>query len=141
MAYIFSCQGFQTSLMILLYLSALKLKPLTGNLLPGKLGIRIAMRLQKTKLFSHIILGFVLYLLIFSTFALFHAYANDELSDPQGCQIGLWVQHGQQTLLADFVLVPYLPVLFQLVPDQQSVFPSSGLRPRSARAPPTFFFL
>lgn len=40
----------------------------------------------------------VVYLLLFSGFALFHAYSEDELIDPHGCAIGLWVQHGQASL-------------------------------------------
>lgn len=58
------------------------------------------MRLSKTNLISHLTLGLVLYLLLFSTFVLYHTYANNELSDPHGCPIGLWLQHGQVITLA-----------------------------------------
>ena len=98
------------------------------------------MRSQKTKLISHITLGLILYLLLFSSFALFHAYTNNEISNPQGCQIGLWVQQGQVALQADLVLVPFLLVLFRLVPNRQSVFFSMALSAFSARAPPSFSF-
>ncbi len=43
-------------------------------------------------------LGLVLYLLLFSGFALFHAYSEDELVDPHGCAIGTWVQHSQASI-------------------------------------------
>ena len=45
-------------------------------------------------------LGLAVYLLLFSTFALYHAYANDELVNSHGCQIGEWVLHGQADLVA-----------------------------------------
>jgi len=91
---------------------------------------------QKTKLIPHITLGLVLYLLLFSAFALFHAYANNELTDPLGCQIGEWVQHGQATFFAVILVSTVLACSFylSLIPD--------GLRPRlaisglTARAPP-----
>ncbi len=41
--------------------------------------------------------GLVLYLALFSGFALQHAYAQDELTDPHGCSIGAWVQHANAT--------------------------------------------
>ncbi|HET8761282.1 MAG TPA: hypothetical protein VFN94_09445 [Nitrospiria bacterium] len=37
------------------------------------------------------------YLLLFSSAALVHAYAQDELTDPHGCSIGAWVQHANAT--------------------------------------------
>jgi hypothetical protein len=37
------------------------------------------------------------YLLLFSSTALVHAYAQDELTDPHGCPIGAWVQHANAT--------------------------------------------
>ncbi|MCG3112665.1 MAG: hypothetical protein MCM46_12690 [Candidatus Manganitrophus sp. SB1] len=49
-------------------------------------------------------LGLVLYLFLFSGFALFHAYSEDELVDPHGCAIGLWVQNSQAS-------VPFLAAL------------------------------
>jgi hypothetical protein len=58
------------------------------------------MRVSKTNLIYHLTLGLVLYLLLFSAFALYHAYADNELSDPHGCPIGLWLLHGQVIILA-----------------------------------------
>lgn len=43
---------------------------------------------------TSLVLGLVFYVLLFSVLALFHAYANDELSNAHGCPIGLWIQHG-----------------------------------------------
>jgi len=45
------------------------------------------------------LLVFTLYLLLFSSFAEFHAYTNNELGETT-CTIGLWVQHGQAAALA-----------------------------------------
>ena len=111
---------------------------LTERPIPGIFAATMGIR--RIKFVPSFTLTFVLYLLLFSCFALFHAYTNNELSDPQGCQIGLWVQHGQQTLLAALVLVPCVLVLFQLAPNRQSVFPFMALRVPSARAPPAFSF-
>lgn len=46
----------------------------------------------------------VVYLFLFSGFAFFHAYSEDELVDPHGCAIGLWVQNSQAS-------VPFLAAL------------------------------
>ncbi len=60
-------------------------------------------------------LGLTLYLLLFSGFAEFHAYANNELGETT-CAIGLWVQQGQAILLGVFLLsvtlicLPYHPL-------------------------------
>ena len=94
------------------------------------------MRLQKTHLISYAGLSLVLYLLVFSSFALHHAYAYNELVDSQGCQIGLWVQHGQGVLLANMVLAVCVIVLLQRISKRQPIFPSLALRSISARAPP-----
>jgi hypothetical protein len=37
------------------------------------------------------------YLVAFSSAALVHAYAQDELTDPHGCAIGAWVQYASAT--------------------------------------------
>ncbi len=36
----------------------------------------------------------VIYILLFSGFALYHAYSEDELIDSHGCAIGIYIQHG-----------------------------------------------
>ncbi|HEX9759086.1 MAG TPA: hypothetical protein VGB26_15025 [Nitrospiria bacterium] len=82
-----------------------------------------------------------LYLLLFSSFALFHAYAQDEISDPQGCQIGLWVQHGEQ--LSQFSSPPPvgLVFLFNLSPINPLVLSSFEKGPLSNRGPPSLTLL
>lgn len=60
--------------------------------------------LKKDQTLRLLTLGLVLYLFLFSGFALFHAYSEDELVDPHGCAIGLWVQNGQAS-------VPFLAAL------------------------------
>lgn len=53
---------------------------------------------KKDRTLRLLTLGLVLYLFLFSGFALYHAYSEDELIDSHGCAIGLWVQHGQGSL-------------------------------------------
>jgi hypothetical protein len=63
---------------------------------------------------SLVTLGFVLYLSCFSAFAIYHVYAENELVDTHGCQIGEWVQHAQ--IIVFTVVLPYVvmvPVLFR----------------------------
>ncbi len=96
---------------------------------------------QKTKLISHITLGFVLYLLLFSTFALFHAYANNELSDAHGCQIGMWVQHGQAATLSVVLLSTALASLPYFNPPINLLNPSPFRSTASSRAPPLLTLL
>jgi hypothetical protein len=92
--------------------------------------------IEKDRMLRVLTLGLVLYLLLFSGFALFHAYSEEELVDPHGCTIGLWVQHGQASLpflaaLALFLIHLTgnpLPRLFLPV-EQVS-------RQRASRAPP-----
>ncbi|MFY9269897.1 MAG: hypothetical protein WAO55_09150 [Candidatus Manganitrophaceae bacterium] len=78
----------------------------------------------------------VVYLLLFSGFALFHAYSENELVDPHGCAIGLWVQQSQASLPFLAALTLFLihltgnPLLKLSLPVEQI-----PLR-RAARAPP-----
>jgi len=58
------------------------------------------------------LLGFALFLLLFSSFAEYHVYANDELTDAHGCQIGLWVQHGETAVLTVVLISTALTTLF-----------------------------
>lgn len=66
--------------------------------------------------------GLVLYLALFSGFALFHAYAQNELTDPHGCLIGTWVQHANATdapappLAALVCLSEFLPSIHDAIP-------------------------
>jgi len=46
---------------------------------------------------SVLAIALVWYLLLFSSIALVHAYAQDELVDAHGCVIGAWVQHASAT--------------------------------------------
>jgi hypothetical protein len=69
-------------------------------------------KLNRRSIFRPAFLGFALYLLLFSSFAEYHAYANDELTDAHGCQIGLWVQHGETAVLAVVLISTALTTLF-----------------------------
>ncbi|TAK03499.1 MAG: hypothetical protein EPO39_11920 [Candidatus Manganitrophaceae bacterium] len=78
----------------------------------------------------------VVYLLLFSGFALFHAYSEDELVDPHGCAIGLWVQNSQAS-------VPFLAALALFLihltgnPLPRLFLPVKQIsRQRATRAPP-----
>ncbi len=66
---------------------------------------------RRQKRLSALALGLACFLLLFSAFALFHAYANDELIDPNGCQIGQWVHNGQVVVAAVLSLSMALLVL------------------------------
>lgn len=56
---------------------------------------------------------FIVYLLLFSVFALFHAYAANELDSSNGCDIGEWIHLGLQAAVF-FVLVVASTLLFDL---------------------------
>lgn len=82
-------------------------------------------------------LGFALYLLLFSSFAEYHAYANDELTDAHGCQIGLWVQHGETGVLAVVLISTALTTLFYSNPFTVKGFNRKPFHSTvSLRAPP-----
>lgn len=93
---------------------------------------------QRSKLIFHIALGIALYLFLFSSFALFHAYANDELTDPHGCQIGLWLQHGHATLLSLLLLSAAIVCLFYRRCTIDTPLYNLYINPLTARAPPFF---
>ena len=94
-------------------------------------------RFHKTDFISNITLGLVLYLLLFSAFALFHAYANDELTDAHGCQIGLWVQHGETAVLTIVLISTTLTTLFYTNPFTVKAFNRKPFHSTvSLRAPP-----
>jgi hypothetical protein len=85
--------------------------------------------------------GFVLYLLVFSSFALFHVYAQNEISDPRGCQIGLWVQNGEKISQTSPPIPVGLVFLFYLSPKNDIVFSSFGKGPLPNRGPPSLILL
>jgi hypothetical protein len=93
----------------------------------------------KTKRVVHyLLLGILVYLFFFSAFALYHAYANDEILDPKGCHIGLWVQHGQATLWAALSLTFIIICLHNLRFWPDRLYSESNIKLLSARAPPAF---
>ena len=55
----------------------------------------------------------LIYLLLFSVFALFHAYVANELDDAYGCDIGQWIHLGQQAAVF-FLLVVASVLLFNI---------------------------
>lgn len=81
-------------------------------------------------------LVFTLYLLLFSGFAEFHAYANNELGETT-CAIGLWVQHGQAAILAVVLISTALASLFSSNPFIRAFIPKPFRFTASLRAPPS----
>jgi len=80
--------------------------------------------------------GLVLYLALFSGFALFHAYAQNELTDPHGCLIGTWVQHANATDAS----APPLATLVcrnELLPSIHDTIPQAPVLGHAARGPPS----
>lgn len=85
---------------------------------------------------TSLVVGLVFYVLLFSALALFHAYANDELSNAHGCPIGLWIQHGHVVYSAFLALSSVLfPHSYTLVAESLVLDHSFPWR-RRARAPP-----
>jgi hypothetical protein len=79
--------------------------------------------------------GLVLYLALFSGFALLHAYAQDELTDPHGCVIGAWVQHANA---ADPSATPpvHLPHLLGCLEAASDTTLQKALPSAASRGPP-----
>jgi len=82
------------------------------------------------------LLAFVLYLLLFTSFAEFHAYANNELGETN-CAIGLWVQHGQTAVLSVVLVSAVLASLFYSNPSIKAPYVKPFRFTASLRAPPS----
>lgn len=82
-------------------------------------------------------LGLTLYLLLFSAFALYHTYANDELINSHGCQIGEWVQHGQTVIVALPLIAALLALVLVLHETPSGYIPRQFAFGLTARAPPS----
>jgi len=79
--------------------------------------------------------GLVLYLALFSGFALVHAYAEDELTDTHGCLIGAWVQHTTATDASSPSLAPFV-CLSEFLPSTQDIVAQAPVLGQSSRGPP-----
>ena len=86
-------------------------------------------------------MGLILYLLLFSAFALFHIYAANELDDPHGCPIGEWVHLGQQAAASIFLLFSVFLLLY-LPNKHATIFFTRTLlwRNHLKRGPPSLLF-
>jgi hypothetical protein len=93
-------------------------------------------RPDKRKVRRVILIGLTLYLLFFSGFAVFHSYANDELFDTHGCQIGEWVLHGQAAFFGIDSVSAVVLMLDQVSPIQEITEAKPHLFAASLRAPP-----
>ena len=81
--------------------------PAALSYLPPMLKSLLQNKRRASLLFTAVL---VAYILLFSAFALFHAYSENELSDSHECAIGMSVSHSQ-------ALLPILIVLaFFLIP-------------------------
>ena len=95
------------------------------------------MHSRKSKLlYASLRTGFILYLILFSSFALFHAYAQDELIDSHGCQIGQWVQHAQGAFQFSVLLLILVWRLLCISWPLHSFLKFFVLNFSTARAPP-----
>ena len=93
-------------------------------------------RLKQKRIPRSILLVLSLYILLFSGFAEFHVYTNDELGETS-CAIGLWVQHGQAAALS-VLLLSTLIGSFLLSDPMVKVFISNAFHyTASLRAPPS----
>lgn len=80
--------------------------------------------------------GLVLYLALFSGFALFHAYAQNELTDPHGCLIGTWVQHANAAAASTPPLATFV-CLDEFLPSTHEAIPQAPVLDHAARGPPS----
>ena len=90
------------------------------------------------KILRPALLAFTLYLLLFSGFAEYHAYANNELGETT-CAIGLWVQHGQTAVLSIVLISTVLASLFYSNPSIKVSYVKPFRSTASLRAPPSPF--
>ena len=81
------------------------------------MSMNLPMQRKKTKFISFVIAGLVVFLLLFSVFALYHVYAANELDNPHGCSIGEWVHLGQQA--AVFLILFFAVYLLSCCPDKK----------------------
>jgi len=91
---------------------------------------------SRTPALRIVLLGLTLYLLLFSGFAVFHSYANDELFDTHGCQIGEWVLHGQAAFFGIDSVSAVVFILNQVSPIQDITETKPHFFTASLRAPP-----
>ena len=81
------------------------------------------------------VLVLAVYLAVFSSAALVHAYAQDELTDTHGCLIGAWVQHADATDSAAPPLAP-LACLGGFIQSSSDVLPHTTALGLASRGPP-----
>lgn len=82
------------------------------------------------------VLGLVLYLTLFSSFALLHAYAENELVDTHGCLIGAWVQQANAPDSSESPLAP-LSCLVGFLEFASDITIPKALLSVTSRGPPT----
>ena len=82
------------------------------------------------------LVALAVFFLVFSSFAVFHAYANDELLDAHGCQIGQWVQHNQSAVFSVVLISAALAAIFVSNPLFRNPYTRPFLSTASLRAPP-----
>ncbi len=76
------------------------------------------------------------YFLIFSCFALYHLYAENEIFDAHECVIGLWVQQGQATLTFFAALALFLSLVLRKLIFRTQRFVTSCFFQYTPRGPP-----
>lgn len=82
----------------------------------------------------------LVYLLLFSIFSLFHAYAANELDGSHGCNIGQWIHLGQQAAIF-FLFAVVSVLLFDIDRNPTLLFVKTLLDPNHfKRGPPHLSF-
>ncbi|MFQ5597188.1 MAG: hypothetical protein ACE5GK_03975 [Nitrospiria bacterium] len=79
---------------------------------------------------------FLAYLLLFSGFAYYHAYSENEIFDSHECAIGDWVQHGAATLGFMLALSVFLSHASRSGNTLQCCFEQTPLFLDQSRGPP-----
>ncbi len=79
---------------------------------------------------------FLAYLLLFSGFAYYHAYSENEIFDSHECAIGDWVQHSAATLSFVVVLSVFLFIASKIGNKLQCLFRQTPLFLDPPRGPP-----
>ncbi|MFQ5587634.1 MAG: hypothetical protein ACE5F7_02235 [Nitrospiria bacterium] len=89
------------------------------------------------RLTSALFAGIAVYLFVFSAFALYHAYAEDELFHTHACAIGEWVvHHGQAVLTFVAALSAFLRIIYKKQLVRQETPQEAAHRLDFSRGPP-----
>ena len=108
-----------------------------GTHAPGSMRFPQPIRAGRTGR-SALAIALTAYFLLFSSAALVHVYAQNELIDPHGCAIGTWVQHASAT---DSEAPPLatLVCLNEFLQSTHDTIPQATVPGYASRGPPLRF--